>query len=139
MNTNKLQKDFLSKMLSQKYIFYGYKDDKIGLADERAVYIMQKKDCMLNMENVPREPIKLDVFMGNERDAMLAVKIPELIQAKGKKLLIHLCAGDMHVYVDQDLVKYFAPDAQYFISGAKQPVYIKENDEIVGLVMPEMV
>jgi hypothetical protein len=141
MNTEKLQKDFLSKLLNYRQknkVCYCFKDDDIGLTDGIALYFMPKKQWLLNMENTEKhEPLaNIKNLLELETNAVLAEQAPELLPSEGKSLLVHFFNGDVHVYVNQDLIKYFSTTAQYFISGEKKPVFVRENEKLVGIVLP---
>lgn len=140
MNTEKLQKDFLSKLLNHREknkVCYCFNDDDIGLTDGIGLYFMPQKRCLLNMENADRhEPLKIKNLLELEKVSVLAEKAPELLPGEGKSLLVHFFSGDVHVYVNQDLIKYFYTTAQYFISGENKPVFVKEDEKLVGVVFP---
>ena len=41
-----------------------------------------------------------------------------------------------HVWMDEKLLKYFDPMAQYYMTSRIKPVFVKEDDQLVGLILP---
>lgn len=139
MNIEKVQKDFLSKLLNHKEknkVWYCFNDDDICLTDTYGLYFIPRKDCLLNMENTGREPIKIKNILELEKVSVLAERAFELLPGEGKSLLVHFFNGNIHVYVNQELMKYFSASAQYFISGEFKPVFVREDEKLVGIVFP---
>ena len=140
MDTNKIQKDFLSKLLNYKEknsIAYCFRDNDIGLTDGITLYFIPKRLCLLNMENAEKsEPFSAKRLLECEQTVVEAERSPELLPGEGKSLLVHFFSGNIHVYVNQKAIKYFSENAKYFISSEKNLVFIRENEKLVGIVIP---
>ena len=55
-----------------------------------------------------------------------------------KKMKLHkFMVDDKPVYVQEDFLKYFEMDCSRFTgTDSKSPLYVWENDSIVGMIMP---
>ena len=152
MNVLKLQNDLLKKAYNRDY---NYKKDDTGVysvceyectnylaySDKHAVYMIPEFLLYIDINKIfPGEPTKaLDRIINNSKDVNLVeVLDTDTIKMQDKSKLHIFKIDDEEIYVDEKLLKYFdfKNDISFFGAGKKSPIYVFEQDILMGLVLP---
>lgn len=149
MKLEKLQTEILKsamkKLLSDKDCTWGISYDE----DEDVVYVTDNHLVI----PIPGAKFLLDVDLVGELGKAIPLDtikriynsvqypIPAIRSTEIRKIGPHEAMkiisgnGDTSVWVDRKYLAYYEEDATFGISGQNKPVYIYEDNEVVGLVM----
>lgn len=144
MNILKVQTDFLKLMVkgdkNKVHIF----DDKnrpewIGISEGHYICFIPKYSFFLKADDLPRHDTTY--LMTDYEDGKLAQQ--DVIKRANIDLKMRTCVKlkneDTFAWVDESRIKVFDKYATFYVIGPKKPVYVLENDELVGIVIPAMV
>ena len=133
----KSQQDILKSMLKEEKVFYYVTNDQ-GLFvsnNEYLAYVMPEEDFKVSLNYNHQWPMFLR-FADDYKKAPV-LRETNVIVKKGKKRYQEFDGGTFEVYVDLKLFKLFGQgEFTYRGNGPQSAVFIEENGELIGLVMP---
>ena len=124
-----------------------YKDARISVSyfedmilavttDGIVMWFIPNKEFLFDREKITRGKDSLDVKrlvdLNGYKDA---VKTEKLV-VRDKKTLVIFESGDIEVFVDTKLLKTFDKTATFKVKSCKSPVFVYEENKLVGLIMP---
>ena len=142
MNIINAQVEVLKEALKNKNtVIYGVLDDKVIIGNGNRLYIIPKKECGVDLTNIDSNNVKimqestLKNFMND--NLYENVTLTDDKKVVDKKTLRVFSNGDENIYVDESLIKYFDLENSTFKGrNRKSPIYIYEDYNMVGLVLP---
>lgn len=119
-------------------------DDRVFICPGGSVMIgIIKPRFFLDVSKIFKDVAPLtsgEQFLKSGQNTKLAGNTHIIIDAveHGKKMKLHkFMVDDEPVYVQEDFLKYFEMDYSGFTgTDSKSPLYVWENDDIVGMIMP---
>ena len=145
MNIINAQVEVLKEALKNKNtVIYGVLLDNVIIGNCNRLYIIPKEECGVDLTNIDSNNVKimqestLKNFMND--DLCENITLTDDKKLVDKKTLRVFSKGDENIYVDESLIKYFDLENSTFKGrNRKSPIYIYENEVIVGLVLPVLV
>ena len=142
MNIINAQVEVLKEALKNKNtVVYGELLDNVIIGNGNRLYIIPKKECGVDLTNIDSNNVKimqessLKNFMND--DLCENVTLTNDIKVADKKTLRVFSNGNENIYVDESLIKYFDLENSTFKGkNEKSPIYIYEDYNMVGLVLP---
>lgn len=136
MNYINAQKEILTEYLKEKKVVIGKVDDKVFYGTPFKVYINNENKVGIDFKNVqPLAENTLKSFT-DDRNLIDAYLTPEMVN-DGKKILRVFETDSCKIYVDEKLLKNFDLSISTFKgSEPKKPIFIYENEIMVGFVFP---
>lgn len=141
MNIVKIQQDIIKDCLTCKGAnwFIQMTDKEALVLTKYQMYIIELKDFLLKFNSLIDCGVKVltsakEMLKGAD-DAKPATKTGIKKQCD-KYLCIELKVDDELVYVDEKLLKYYDKSAEFEATNSTSPVYIYEDDILVGMVLP---
>ena len=108
--------------------------------DGYVMYRIPESRFYLDIEKVFKDIPPFDIkALWKPDDAKRAYKTGDIkMMTQGKKLynVVKIKNESDTVWVDERLLKNFDFDCSFYITNSVSAVYLKENDELVGLCMP---
>ena len=142
MNIINAQVEVLKEALKNKNtVIYGTLLDKVIIGNCHRLYIIPKKECGVDLTNIDSNNIKImrESSLKNFINDNLYENVTLTNDKKvvDKKILRVFSNGNENIYVDESLIKYFDLENSTFKGkNRKSPIYIYENYNMVGLVLP---
>lgn len=138
MKLKVIHDEVLKQHFKEGRILMGHFEDKIVVSpDGFKCYLVPEKDFVLDIDKIlaGRGKFKAkEIFKGHE-DAERVVMTNEMKQVD-KKTLVKIDEK----WVDKSLLKAFEPFSAFAtMKSYSSPIYVYENGELVGLVMPHRV
>ena len=139
MKITKILTDLLKSVEKKKVleINYSYQGDYIAfLPDGHRAYRIHKNDFLIDLAKAlpDKQPLSLtNVF--DDSHAQDAIKTNELREID-KKTVVKIAGYNVHAWVNTAYLKEFEDDCTFKVTGEKCPVYVYEQGELVGLVLP---
>lgn len=133
MNVRKVEADFLKGLFSEqsfKYTMTEY-EGKIGYCDGSYVALVYpinahvKCDRKFNFEQII-----------DKKERCHGIYTYTISAEPGNLARYERSDEQGCAYIDVKYTKYFSPNAEYMVAGRKDPVYVYENDELVGIICP---
>ena len=142
MNIINAQVEVLKEALKNKNtVIYGVLLDNVIIGNCKRLYIIPKKECCIDLTNIDSNNIKimqessLKNFINDEQYEN--VTLTDDKKVVDKKILRVFSNCKENIYVDESLIKYFDLENSTFKGrNKKSPIYIYENYNMVGLVLP---
>ena len=142
MNIINAQVEVLKEALKKKnVVIYGVLLDSVIMGSSFRLYIIPKKECGIDLTSVDSNNVKiiqestLKCFIND--DKYTSVMLMDDKKVVGKKTLRVFSNGNENIYVDEYLIKYFDLEKSTFKGrNRKSPIYIYEDDNMVGVVLP---
>jgi hypothetical protein len=151
MNITKIQSNLLTFIVKQNYSDKERKSRKfcyspaspgtqrVGIIEDgTVVYLIKEKDFVIDLskwENTA--PISIKNITKEADNAKYAQMTYERRVIPGTKETIARIANDTeHAWVNEKYLKMFDRDANFQIINRKSPVFVYENIELVGVVLP---
>lgn len=138
-------KKILSEVLNivsneKKKIKSNYGEDKdfvYWIPDGIRMYKIPQKDFLIDLQKAlpNKTPINDPHKFFNYGECELAIKTDE-IKAIDKEQVVKIKSEKSHAWVNIKYLKEFESDCTFKISNSKNPVFVYEYDELVGLVLP---
>ena len=147
MNIINAQVEVLKEALKGKRkhnVIYGTLEDKVIIGNNTILYVIPKEECGIDLTNVDCNNVNIiqeSVLKGfiND-DKYTSVILTNDIKVYDKKTLKVFSKDDEKIYVDDALLKYFDLKKSTFKGrNSKSPIYIYEDEIMVGLVLPVLV
>lgn len=147
MNVLKIQQEILKDALSGKgknWIIQ-HNGDEVLIGTSVSCYILLNKEYLLDTESLKRSDVKasgvtlLAQIVDNHKNAKPAYKtgVLKVVKGGGKDVsAMELMCGDELIYVNPNNLKHFEKSAEFEGTNRKAPVYVYEDGDLVGLVMP---
>ena len=141
MNIINAQVEVLKEALKNKNtVLYGVLLDNVIIGNCNRLYIIPKKECGVDLTNIDNN-VKImqeSSFKNITNDNQFEnVTLTDDKKVVDKKVLRVFSKGDENIYVDESLIKYFDLENSTFKGkNRKSPIYIYENYNMVGLVLP---
>lgn len=141
MNIISAQVEVLKEALKKKNtVIYGVLLDNVIIGNGSVLYIIPKKKCGVDLTNidgnvniVPETTLK-NIINDNQYEN---ITLMDYKKVAGNKTLRVFRKGDENIYVDESLIKYFdLKNSTFKGHNSKSPIYIYEDDNMVGLVLP---
>ena len=141
MNCLKVQMDILKKLEKQSTtaVLIARDEDNIYLSPEgHRAFIIPKKFWYLDFEKLldGRTEANFKAMFRNADYGEDAVKTSDLKIMEKKITIVKISSTNIHLWVDQNLIKEFDSDCKFKITKNNAPCYIYENGILVGLVLP---
>lgn len=144
MKTNKIVIDLLKQIYKNKdvmRIMYGFEGDYIYLSPDGYVgYKIPNKDFFIDMKKAVPDRVPIENIVKkylndkNHEDAFLTNDIKKV--DKVKCTAIKISNDKTCVWVNEKFLKEFDKDCTFKILSPKSPIFIYENEEMAGFVMP---
>lgn len=139
MKITKILTDLLKAVEKNKTfeINYGYDDGYVYyLPDKYRAYRIRTDEFLVDIVKAlpDKSPLMARKFF-DDSTAEDAHKTNE-IRVIDKRTVIKIVNDNTHAWINTDYLKEFESDCTFKITGPKAPVYIYEQDELVGLVLP---
>lgn len=147
MNYLKIQQNLL-KAVDAKHksfnTYYCVTEDKVWVIHEGVLMMGIPKNLFyLDVDKIWKDiqPFKIETLFKDTWNLKSAVDTNTTIQVTEfkKKLNLHKFVVDgEEVYIQEKYLEFFDPDARFEGRNSKAPLYVYENDEFVGLILPWM-
>ena len=142
MNIINAQVEVLKEALKNKNtVIYGVVLDNVIIGNCNRLYIIPKKECGVDLTNIYNNNVKimqessLKILIND--NLFENVTLTDDKKVVDKKTLRVFTKGDENIYVDESLIKHFDLERSTFKGkNRKSPIYIYENYNMVGLVLP---
>ena len=142
MNIINAQVEVLKEALKKKNtVIYGVLLDNVIIGNCNRLYIIPKKECGVDLTNIDSNNVMImqesssKNFMND--DLCENGTLTDDKKVVDKKTLRVFSKGDENIYVDESLIKYFDLENSTFKGrNSKSPIYIYEDEVMVGLVLP---
>ena len=142
MNIINAQIEVLKEALKNKNtVIYGVLLDNVIIGNDNRLYIIPKKECGVDLTNINNNNVKimpestLKIFINDNQFENVTLTYDK--KEVDKKTLRVFNKGDENIYIDESLIKYFDLENSSFKGkNRKSPIYIYENYNLVGLVLP---
>lgn len=119
---------------------YAIKDGFIYyIPDGHKMFKIPKHEFLIDIPKVLPWKTPLDNVsrLMNDNNATLATKTNEIkVIANGKIQVVKIENSNSYAWVNVKYLEYFDDKVSYKIIDPKNPVFVYENDELVGLVLP---
>ena len=143
MNTLKIQSELMKRRETNdaSRYFYNVSNDYVYYSPDGFVMYRIPENCFyLDVEKVFKDikPFNLKTVWKPD-DTKQAYKTGDIkIMTQGKKQynVVKIKNESDVVWVNERLLKNFDSDCSFYITNSISAVYIEENDELVGMVMP---
>lgn len=133
MNIKKIEADFLKGLFSTqsfKYTMTEY-EGRVGYSDGCYVALVYPINAYVKCDR------KFDFEKILDKKERVHGIYTYTITSTGHNLARYDRSDEQgHVYIDVKYIKYFSPNAEYMIADRKDPVYVYENDDLVGIICP---
>ena len=142
MNIINAQVEILKEALKNKNtVIYGVLLDNVIIGNDNILYIIPKKECAIDLTNIDSNNLKIiqeSTLKNFINDNLYEnVTLTDDKKVVDKKTLRVFSNGDENIYVDESLIKYFDLENSTFKGrNRKSPIYIYEDYNMVGLVLP---
>lgn len=143
MNIINAQVEVLKEALKGKRkhnVIYGTLEDKVIIGNNARLYVIPKKDCAIDLTIVahvqvlPESTLKNFVNDNEYTEIELTNDIRVLDDKKTVRVFTN---GKENIYLDERLLKNFdLKNSTFKGKGAKNIVYIYEDDVMVGFLLP---
>lgn len=133
----KIQQEILKSLLKEEKIFYYVTDEQklIVTNNGYVAYVMPEEDFKVSLNDNQRSS-SFKCFMAEYKESTVLRKTANIIE-KGKDTYQEFVNEYFSVYVDRKLFKLFGQgEFVYKGSSSKSAVFIEENGELIGFVMP---
>lgn len=133
----KIQQDILKSLLKEEKVFYYVTNDQELFVTNNVyvAYVMPEEDFKVSLNYNHQARMFLN-FADDYKKAPV-LRETDVIVKRGEKLYQNFDGGNFEVYVDLKLFKLFGQGGfTYKGSSSKSAVFIEENGELIGLVMP---
>lgn len=138
MNLTRIQTNFL-KMLMNEESVYVLKEEipkMVGITEGHAVYFIP--ECAFFLDRTKMKPVDLHGIVDDMKKAIPSERTG--VERKDKmsrnRNVIEIKHDDVSVWLDEKFCKDFDKFADYSATNEKSPVYVKENGQLVGIVLP---
>lgn len=138
MNTSKIQQKIIAQHKRGAGITVGEYEGLIGVSwDGGHMYFIAPEDFMLDMDKLlaGRTKFNLETITRHLRDAESAYKTSEAKQVECG-LVVKIKNEQTETWVPLKQLELFAKDCSFKITKPLAPVWVFENDTLVGLIMP---
>ena len=142
MNIINAQVEVLKEALKNKNtVIYGVLLDNVIIGNCTRLYIIPKKECGVDLTNIDSNNVKIiqESSLKNFINDNLYenVTLTDDKKVVDKKTLRVFSNCNENIYVDESLIKYFDLENSTFKGrNKKSPIYIYEDYNMVGLVLP---
>ena len=142
MNIINAQIEVLKEALKNKNtVIYGALLDNVIIGNSNRLYIIPKKECGVDLTSIDNNNVKImqevalkSILDDNQFENVTLTDDKKVVD---KKTLRVFNKGDENIYVDESLIKHFDLENSTFKGkNRKSPIYIYENYNMVGLVLP---
>ena len=142
MNIINAQVEVLKDALKNKNtVIYGALLDNVIIGNCNRLYIIPKKECGVDLTNIDSNNIKImqesilkNFINDNQYENVTLTDDKKVLD---KKTLRVFSNCNENIYVDESWIKYFdLKNSTFKGRNKKSPIYIYENYNMVGLVLP---
>ena len=139
MKITKILTDLLKAVEKKKTfeINYGYDDGYVYyLPDKYRAYRIHSDEFLVDMVKAlpDKTPLMARKFF-DDSNAEDAIKTNELREIN-KVTVVKIVGANSYAWINTAYLKEFEADCTFKITGPKAPVYIYEQDKLVGLILP---
>lgn len=124
------------------YVAYSVMDDRVWVCPE-GYWMMgiPKNQFYLDVDKIWKnvKPIPGETLLKDTGDLKPAVDTKSIVQVTTckKKVNLHKFVVDNEaIYVQEEYLKFFDPDAHFEGTKHNAPLHVYENGELVGLILP---
>lgn len=141
MNILKIQQELIKDVLNDKKSpdwYIEIVNDEVLITEGHVIYIIPANEFMLHPDKLQEKGVKMiniDTMLKNYKEAQCAERTGKLLQLKNGTV-IELKCGEELIYINPKLIKHFDKDCEFEGTTYKAPVYIYEENELVGVVSP---
>ena len=145
MNIINAQVEVLKEALKNKNtVIYGVFLDNVIIGNVNRFYIIPKKKCGVDLTNVYSNNVNIlqeSTLKKIMNDNLYEnVTLTDDKKVAGNKTLRVFRKDDENIYIDESLIKYFDLKNSTFKGyNSKSPIYIYEDYNMVGLVLPILI
>ena len=138
MNKIKLYKELLDMYDKGKQLYFEEVENLLYISDSYRVWALDKRDCLLNIENLQFKKVDLTHFMEVKDGYVDGYKLSEMKEIDGKiGVYIQSNSDDsIKALINKKFLNVFEKNCEFRIKDDKSPIYIYENDNLVGLILP---
>lgn len=133
----KIQQEILKSLLKEEKIFYFVTDNQKLIVTNNAyvAYVIPEEDFKVSINYNQYSPI-FEEYLKQYEKAVVLRKTNVLIK-KDKSYFLSFVNEHFKVYVDEKFFKLFGQgEFVYKGNSSKSVVFIEENSELIGFVMP---
>lgn len=133
MEIKNINKEFMNLYFKKKLVAYDQIDNKILLTDSYRLYILKDDDFILDKSKLRK--VDLSKFINDE--GYILGYVTNDLKFINKDIIRVIKSSDdsIVINVNDNYLKYF-DRFEIKVKSDHDPVYIYENDEMVGLVLP---
>lgn len=123
-------------------IYYFITEDKVWIIPKGQWIIgIPKNQFYLDIDKIWKDvkPLQGETFLKSTRDLKPVVDTNSIVQVTifQKKMNLHkFMVDDKTIYVKEERLKFFDTDSHFEGSDSRSPLYVYENNELVGLILP---
>ena len=137
MNLNKINKLIADKLTTKKdKMKTGKFNNQIGVSiyDDAMMVLISDEDFIFNLNKFERNDINIDNLIReyDYEDGHTTLNMKLL----GKTKCIEISNEKCKVYVNMKFLELFDKNCTFKIKGLYSAVYVYENDQLVGIIMP---
>lgn len=141
LNTLRIQRELLKKLTKgeTERIAIQESEQLIYITlNYHSVVIIPKKEFFIDITKTPKiiKSNVFDSFIKLQSKATAAYKTKEAKLISDKIIATKITDGTIDVWLDVDLLKDFGTDVSFKIIDSKTPVFVYENENLVGIVLP---
>ena len=132
----KMQVDLLKAMLHDHPVVHGTLDDgRIAMGMDCCLVFVPADQVLIRFKNEEYTVNKIVENASWNIEPAEHVYDLELPTDKRKVAKFQTNSGKV-AYVDTRYLKYFDKDAKFFVKSHKEPVCVREDDELAGIILP---
>ena len=146
MNIINAQVEVLKEALNGKRkhkVIYGTLDDKVIIGNDTRLYVIHKEECAIDLTNVACVQVLQESTLKNfvNDNESTEIELANDIKKLDDKITVRVFTnGKENIYLDERLIKNFdLKNSTFKGRNRKSPIYIYEDYNMVGLVLPILV
>lgn len=136
MNLKKINKVILDEIMKTDcQVKVGRFNEQVGVTvNGHYMVLMNDKDFPFNFEKIKVNDLNIKQFLNFDfKEAYLSSNIKII---EGKKECVEIKNDSHKVYINRKYLEFFDKTCTFKIDGATRPVYVYEDDVMVGLILP---
>lgn len=143
MNIAKIQSDVIAALVrgNKKNYTYGIGSHNgvgfVGVCSGPCLYLVRSKDFLIDLDKWGTPSFSPNNLMSIEPNTKPAEKTLDMqYNPIIKSIIVKIANESSHAWVDEKKLKMFSKDCTFRIYNRKSPVFVYEDNELVGLVLP---
>ena len=120
--------------------YYFITEDKVWMCPKEGKWMIgiPKNQFYLDIDKIWKDvkPIQGETFLKDTGDLKPAVDTNSIVQVMKKMNLHKFVVDNEAIYIQEEYLKFFDPDAHFKGTKHNAPLHVYENGELVGLICP---